>query len=678
MLARPLALWAGRTQADNPTHDDGGATGCLLHCVGVPQAWPHWCMWVKVREPAGDVAVAAAAATDADAAVDASGAGAVESCGSRGFRGPLVSAGVAPSSHGSRCISAAGRGVSTASNGEQQQLPSPRLLVLVAMAVSDSGHTLCTAYTRPLPAYVPHADKFKLHKSPPDYDPLNWTSTEWQDYLRDYCLPTAGLSICFFLIGLIMMVVLTMWRLVQWCAGCGGCRRTCSVGAETPDWLGDRKHAWVKGWIYLLCGGVLAMVVWGMLALDAQLIDAFWRAVRRILDTGDNITSQMEAFTLNTSLPAAVNNVSSTLSDTINSANLTHLSSLVFAKTSLPSSSALALNSSALQARVADVVNATTTLAAQLNTGGSSGGSGRRVAGHLLAASSSSSDYATLGSLLAALASGLPALAAANTTTADMAQRLRNLQAAAADVSAQLSAGSTPTPDSLAALQAALTGSSSSGGGSQGLLSGSDLVQSLSARVADFRARVCASPLSDIRVRGKNTPVSGVSSAVNSTSLDAADQVGDATATINTLSAVRSAVALVFGPDTGLLANITNILSLLLHLRLLQARRQEQAAGGGGRGHGLVWAGIYNPTSPSLRTQAAAAALAKKGTAAQEAQEAQEAQLRAAAKLWSCSGGTPALRPVCANGGDHEVRPGRAAAGGSGGPGGGVQELQAP
>lgn len=47
---------------------------------------------------------------------------------------------------------------------------------------------------------------------------------------------------------------------------------------------------------------------------------------------------------------------------------------------------------------------------------------------HLLAASSSSSDYATLGSLLAALASGLPALAAANTTTADMAQRLRNLQ----------------------------------------------------------------------------------------------------------------------------------------------------------------------------------------------------------------------------------------------------------
>ena len=47
---------------------------------------------------------------------------------------------------------------------------------------------------------------------------------------------------------------------------------------------------------------------------------------------------------------------------------------------------------------------------------------------------------------------------------------------------------------------------------------------------------------------------------------------------------------------------------------------------------GLVWAGIYNPTSPSLRTQAAAAALAKKGTAAQEAQEAQEAQLRAAAK----------------------------------------------
>ncbi|PNW84360.1 hypothetical protein CHLRE_04g232303v5 [Chlamydomonas reinhardtii] len=71
-------------------------------------------MWVKVREPAGDVAVAgvaptatAAAATDADAAVDASGAGAVESCGSRGFRGPLVSAGVAPSSHGSRCISVA-------------------------------------------------------------------------------------------------------------------------------------------------------------------------------------------------------------------------------------------------------------------------------------------------------------------------------------------------------------------------------------------------------------------------------------------------------------------------------------------------------------------------------------------------------------------------------------------
>lgn len=39
------------------------------------------------------------------------------------------------------------------------------------------------------------------------------------------------------------------------------------------------------------------------------------------------------------------------------------------------------------------------------------------------------------------------------------------MQAAAADVSAQLSAGSTPTPDSLAALQAALTGSSSSGGG---------------------------------------------------------------------------------------------------------------------------------------------------------------------------------------------------------------------
>ncbi|KAG2422929.1 hypothetical protein HXX76_015680 [Chlamydomonas incerta] len=391
--------------------------------------------------------------------------------------------------------------------------------------------------------------QFKLHKTPPDYDPLNWTSTEWQDYLRDYVVPTASLSFAFFLIGLVMLVVMTLWRLVQWCAGCGGCRRTCSVGAETPDWLGDRKHTWVKGWIYLLSAGVIAMVVWGMLALDAQLINAFWRAVRRILEAGNNLSSQMEEvqYALNTSVPAAVNNISYALSHTINSANLTALvaSSLTFAKISQPSSSAVGANSTTLAARVAEVVNATTVLAAQL-AANSTSASGR----HLLATSASASDYASLGALLAALTSGLPRLAAANSTTADMAARLRTLQDAAANVSAQLSAGASPSPDSLTALQSALTGgggggvgapvgggwsdqlaallegarayeaargSSGGGGGggavfnatealaqdlvkgAQGLLSGAALVQSLTSRLGEFRARVCDSPLSDIR-----------------------------------------------------------------------------------------------------------------------------------------------------------------------------------
>lgn len=43
------------------------------------------------------------------------------------------------------------------------------------------GSTLCLLRLTHLTS---HAQKFKLHKSPPDYDPLNWTSTEWQDYLR--------------------------------------------------------------------------------------------------------------------------------------------------------------------------------------------------------------------------------------------------------------------------------------------------------------------------------------------------------------------------------------------------------------------------------------------------------------------------------------------------------------
>ncbi|KAG2425042.1 hypothetical protein HYH02_015092 [Chlamydomonas schloesseri] len=344
-----------------------------------------------------------------------------------------------------------------------------------------------------------------------------------------------------------MVIIMVLWRLVQWCAGCGGCRRTCSVGAETPDWLGDRKHAWAKGWIWLLIGGVLAMVVWGMLALDAQLIDAFWRAVRRILQTGDNITSQMVdvQLALNTTVPTLVNNVSYALSASINSANISGLvaSSLAYAKISQAPSSALAANSSALKSRVAQVVNATATLAAQLAVNASSSSSSGR---HLLATTSTAAgDYASLGALLAALTAGLPALAAANTTTADMAARLRTLQAAATDVSAQLSSGSAPSSDSLAALQAALSGGSGAGGvgapvgggwsgqlgallegakayeaarggggavfnvskglaedvmkGAQGLLTGSALVQSLQSRLEEFRARVCAAPRSDIR-----------------------------------------------------------------------------------------------------------------------------------------------------------------------------------
>ncbi|KXZ47952.1 hypothetical protein GPECTOR_31g314 [Gonium pectorale] len=64
-----------------------------------------------------------------------------------------------------------------------------------------------------------------------------------------------------------------------------------------------------QAWISVLGGLCLAMVVWGMLALDAGLIRAFWDAARAALDYGGGVADGMRGLQtdLVTTLPSQLN-----------------------------------------------------------------------------------------------------------------------------------------------------------------------------------------------------------------------------------------------------------------------------------------------------------------------------------------------------------------------------------
>ncbi|KAG2485108.1 hypothetical protein HYH03_016096 [Edaphochlamys debaryana] len=149
-----------------------------------------------------------------------------------------------------------------------------------------------------------------LHPAP-EYHPYTWTNEEWQDYLRDYPLKVASFSIVWFILAIIGLAAVLIWRLVQWCvgcsaSGCGGrcqsraCARCCGVGSETTSFLGDTKHGfYLKFWILILIAGSISMVIWGMLALDAQLLNLFWNTVKDILQQGNDLSSSLEGIKLN-------------------------------------------------------------------------------------------------------------------------------------------------------------------------------------------------------------------------------------------------------------------------------------------------------------------------------------------------------------------------------------------
>ncbi|GIL63210.1 hypothetical protein Vafri_17321 [Volvox africanus] len=283
--------------------------------------------------------------------------------------------------------------------------------------------------------YCPDASwkQWKLHTSPSDYDPLHWNSSQWRNYLVKHPLRASGLSIAFLLIGLGSLLVAITWRLVQWCVSCGHCQRTCGVGSDDSRFLRDTKHHYLKGWIFLLIAGALGMVIWGMLALDRQLMATFWNAFLNIMDYAKSVNNNLE--TLKTNITVTVPGKLETTEQLVNNTlDITRLQELVqpglnFNNESLAASKSLySAAGSFLAALNGNVLPGLVALAGQF--GRPLNATSRR----LLVQSAAS--YNTLNDLLPALKTSLPDVITANGTRASILGRLKDLGLALAAVQA--------------------------------------------------------------------------------------------------------------------------------------------------------------------------------------------------------------------------------------------------
>ncbi|GLI70972.1 hypothetical protein VaNZ11_016075 [Volvox africanus] len=283
--------------------------------------------------------------------------------------------------------------------------------------------------------YCPDASwkQWKLQTSPSDYDPLHWNSSQWRNYLVKHPLRASGLSIAFLLIGLGSLLVAITWRLIQWCVSCGHCQRSCGVGSDDSRFLRDTKHHYLKGWIFMLIAGALGMVIWGMLALDRQLMASFWDAFLNIMEYAKSVNINLETLKTNitVTVPAKLEMTEQLVNNTL---DITRLQSIVQPSLDFNNDTLTASNSlysaagSFLAALNGKVLPGLVALAGQF--GSPLNATSRRLLGQ------SASSYNTLNDLLPALKTSLPDIIAANGTRASILGRLKDLGLALAAVQA--------------------------------------------------------------------------------------------------------------------------------------------------------------------------------------------------------------------------------------------------
>ncbi|EFJ46996.1 hypothetical protein VOLCADRAFT_92525 [Volvox carteri f. nagariensis] len=316
-----------------------------------------------------------------------------------------------------------------------------------------------------------------LHTSPPDYDPLHWSKTQWQKYIVNYPLRSAGLSLAFFLIGLGALLLALTWRLVQWCVSCGHCQRSCGASTDDTRFLGDTKHRYLKAWTYLLIAGALSMVVWGMLAMDRSLVADLWDDFNGGMKYGNSVSKNLELLKLHScvvrlslppscarflqgnlmvTIPDSLRKTEQVVTDLVGADRLGVLvqTSFNFSDNTVATMGSLrtdagtfyaALNGKLLPGLAVlsrQLGGGTTEEAAQDGGGGGAAGHRRRLA---QSTTTTSSSYGTLYGALPALNSSLPVILTANSMRATILGRLQTLQSKLAAVAAapSLSPGST-------------------------------------------------------------------------------------------------------------------------------------------------------------------------------------------------------------------------------------------
>ncbi|GIL80722.1 hypothetical protein Vretimale_9168 [Volvox reticuliferus] len=285
--------------------------------------------------------------------------------------------------------------------------------------------------------------QWKLHTTPSDYDPLHWNKSQWRNYLVKHPLRASGLSIAFLLIGLFSLLVAITWRFIQWCVSCGHCQRSCGVGSDDSRFLRDTKHRYLKGWIFLLIAGALSMVIWGMLALDRELMASFWETFLDIMKYADSVQNNLETLKTNitVTVPAKLQTTERLVNNTL---DITRLQGLVqpgldFNNNTLAASNNLYSAAGSFLAALNDKV-----LPGLMVMAGQFGSSSNATSRRLLA--QSASPYSTLNDLLPALKTSLPDVINANGTRATILGRLQALGLALAAVQAAPAPLSTDSP----------------------------------------------------------------------------------------------------------------------------------------------------------------------------------------------------------------------------------------